>query len=134
MKAARVPSRIIYQIIALLVLFAISVKVIKSFASDNIDVMCRTKAKEVATQTYRTCVTENKTVQLDKLKKDFQSRMKNLKDEYEKEVQRIGGKVAKNKSAKNSNSLNEAPTETNSDLIPAQTEEILSAPSNTESL
>jgi hypothetical protein len=136
MKAARVPSKIIYQVIALLILFALSVKAIRTFASDNIDVMCRSKAKEIATQTYRTCVTENKTVQLDKLKKDFQSRMKNLKEEYEREVQRVGGKVAKNRTAKPSATpVSETPkADSNTDLMPSATEEVLSSPTNTDSL
>jgi Skp family chaperone for outer membrane proteins len=105
MKTEKISTKLLYQILALLVLFALSVKVIQSFAqSNNFDVMCRAKAKEVANQNYRNCMFENRTTELEKLKKDFQAKMKKLKDDYEKEVARIGGKISKPKKSKQASS------------------------------
>jgi hypothetical protein len=101
MKTEKLITKIIYQIMALLVLFALSIKALQSFAqSNNFDVMCRAKAKELANQSYKNCMYENRTTELEKLKKDFQAKMKKLKEDYEKEVARIGGKVSKNKNSK----------------------------------
>ena len=55
---------------------------------------CRVKAKETAAETYRSCITENRTAQIEQLKKDYQQKLKSMKDEYDREIQRIGGKKA----------------------------------------
>lgn len=62
----------------------------KAFAqAPSFEVMCRQKAKEIAAETYRGCVTENKKTQIEQLRNDYQSRLKALKDEYETEIQRL---------------------------------------------
>ncbi|GIL17423.1 MAG: hypothetical protein BroJett040_11740 [Oligoflexia bacterium] len=57
------------------------------------EVTCRMKAKEIAAETYRTCVTDNKTAEIERIKADYQERLKALKVDYEKEIQRLGGKI-----------------------------------------
>lgn len=68
-----------------------------SFASSHAsyELSCRAKAKEVAADTYRTCVTENKSAEIDRLKRDYKERLRNLKDDYEVEVAKLGLKKSK---------------------------------------
>jgi Skp family chaperone for outer membrane proteins len=61
-------------------------------AAQSYELACRAKAKEIAAETYRGCVTENKTAEIERLRRDYQSKLKNLKDEYEAEVVRLGAK------------------------------------------
>ncbi len=55
------------------------------------ELQCRQKAKEVAAETYRGCVTENRKVQIEQLKNDYQQKLKSLKDEYEGEIKKMSG-------------------------------------------
>jgi len=68
-----------------------------SFANtqSSYELTCRAKAKEIAAETYRTCVTENKSAEIERLKRDYQERLRNLKDEYEVEVSKLGLKKSK---------------------------------------
>ena len=50
---------------------------------------CRIKAKQLATESYRSCVKENKTAQIETLKKDYEGRLKKLKQQYEQEIQNL---------------------------------------------
>lgn len=61
-------------------------------AKPEYEVVCRSKAKDAATEIYKTCVTENKNSQIDSLKKEYQDKLKAMKDDYEKELSRIAGK------------------------------------------
>jgi len=66
---------------------------------------CRIKAKEVATKTYTNCVGEYKSTQLEKIKRDYQTQLKTLKDKYESELLKLGGQ----------------PKALSNDILPAQT-------------
>lgn len=63
-----------------------------SFAQNDYEVSCRGKAKELATETYRSCMTEQRAAQVEQIKKDYQEKLNNLKDQYEKEIEKLGGK------------------------------------------
>ena len=66
----------------------------------EIETSCRVKAKEIAADTYRSCVTENKTAQIEKIKADYQEKIKALKADYEAKIQILGGKVPAKKDSK----------------------------------
>ena len=70
------------------------------------EMSCRAKAKEVAAEAYRGCVTDYKSAELDRLKKSYQDRLKALKDNYEREIEQLGGKSKSGKSARLSGSRN----------------------------
>ena len=57
------------------------------------ELSCRAKAKEVAAESYRGCVTDYKTAEIDHLRKDYQNKLKALKGDYEKEIEKLGGKT-----------------------------------------
>lgn len=58
----------------------------------EIEVSCRVKAKEIAAETYRTCVVEKKSSQIELIKKDYLAKIKALKSHYESELKKISGK------------------------------------------
>lgn len=58
------------------------------------ELVCRVKAKEVAAEAYRGCVTEARTNQIDQLKKDYQEKLRTMKDEYERELKRLSSGAA----------------------------------------
>lgn len=77
----------------------------------EIENSCRAKAKEVAADTYRSCVTENKTAQIEKIKADYQEKIKALKADYEAKIQMLGGKVTAKKDSKAAQTINKTDSE-----------------------
>lgn len=68
-------------------------------ATEEFDVMCRIKAKEIAAEAYQGCVTEAKAQQVDQLKKDYQDKLRKMKEEYESELKRLGNNKSNQSSA-----------------------------------
>ena len=64
---------------------------------NSIEVTCRAKAKEVAAEKYRNCVNEGRNAEIDRLKKDYQERLRSLKEDYEKEIDKMGVKKSSKK-------------------------------------
>lgn len=58
----------------------------------NSENSCRAKAKEIAAQTYSTCITESRTAQMDQIRKEYQQQLSDLKARYDKELQKMGSK------------------------------------------
>ena len=71
----------------------------RSDAGDSADLMCRLKAKEVAAEAYRGCLSEARTQQVDQLKKEYQDRLRQMKEEYERELKKVGGASTTKKSS-----------------------------------
>ncbi|MEZ0392201.1 MAG: hypothetical protein ACAH59_08305 [Pseudobdellovibrionaceae bacterium] len=63
--------------------------------STEIEASCRIKAKEVAVETYRTCVTDEKNAQIEQIKKEYAEKLQNLKSHYEQELKKMNGTKAK---------------------------------------
>jgi hypothetical protein len=62
------------------------------------ELACRMKAKEIAAETYRGCVTENRKAQIDQVKSEYQAKLKALKDEYDQELKKAAGRSSTNNS------------------------------------
>lgn len=75
------------------------------------ELSCRAKAKEIAAETYRGCMSENRRAQLDQIKADYQARLKAVKDEYAQELKKLS-------SGGSSVSPKAAPKTVESDIIP----------------
>lgn len=60
------------------------------------EVTCRMKAKEIAAETYRGCITENKTAQIEMIRREYQDKLKGLKDQYDSEIKKLGVRKADN--------------------------------------
>jgi len=68
--------------------------------SPAFEALCRVKAKESANSAFRSCMNENKSAEIENIRKEYQQRLSAIKEEYEKELGRISGKtVRKNESA-----------------------------------
>ena len=64
-------------------------------SSKEIENSCRIKAKEIAAEAYRGCVSEQKNSQIDQIKKEYQAKLNILKNHYEAELKKMGsGKTA----------------------------------------
>ncbi len=60
--------------------------------SNEIEASCRIKAKEVAAETYRGCVTDQKNTQIEQIKKEYAAKLQSLKAHYEKELKKMSSK------------------------------------------
>lgn len=55
------------------------------------ELTCRAQAKEMAVQTYSSCITEARTTQVDEIRKSYQKELADLKAKYDKELKKMGG-------------------------------------------
>lgn len=60
--------------------------------SSSAEVTCRAQAKEIATQTYSSCMTEARNGQIDEIRREYQQQLEELKAKYDKELKKVGGK------------------------------------------
>ncbi|MCE3011203.1 MAG: hypothetical protein LW875_11395 [Proteobacteria bacterium] len=63
--------------------------------TQEFEAVCRIKAKEVAADTYRSCVTENRNAEIERLRKEYQDQLKALKSKYENEIKSLSSQVKK---------------------------------------
>jgi hypothetical protein len=77
----------IIHIIGLILVFKV-----KAFGQTSYELQCKSQAKEVALQTYQTCVTENRQQQIDSLRKEYQAKLNELKEHYNRELKKAAGK------------------------------------------
>lgn len=60
--------------------------------NSSFELTCRAKAKELAAETYRNCVTENRNAEIEKIRKDYHERLRSLKQDYEKDIDHLNDK------------------------------------------
>lgn len=74
-----------------------------AFTQTSAEVTCRAQAKEIAMQTYSSCVTDARNKQVDEIRKNYQKELSDLKSKYDKELKKMGsGTAAAGKKSKNS--------------------------------
>ncbi|WII71565.1 hypothetical protein QJS83_13935 [Bdellovibrio sp. 22V] len=71
-----------------------------AFTQTSAELTCRAQAKEIALQTYSSCVTEARNNQVEEIRKNYQKELSDLKAKYDKELKKMGGGGAK-KAVKN---------------------------------
>jgi|GEM_PF-2537481 len=64
-------------------------------SSAEIENSCRAKSKEVALETYRGCVTDTKTAQIEQVRRQYKVKLLALKAYYENELKKMNGSAAK---------------------------------------
>ena len=64
------------------------------FAEASFEVMCRGKAKEIAAETYKGCMTEYRQTQLEQIRKEYKEELSQLKNQYDKKLKKLTGKSA----------------------------------------
>lgn len=72
--------------------FALTFFAISTQAQSSYELTCRAKAKEIATQTYSSCITESRNAQVDRIRKEYQKQLADLKAKYDKELKSMSGK------------------------------------------
>lgn len=75
------------------------------FAQASYEVMCRNKAKEIAAETYKGCMTEQRQVQIEQIRKEYKEKLASLKSHYDKELKKMSSGTAATTNAANSNSV-----------------------------
>ncbi len=78
----------------ILLVFVSLTKISKAQNSSAYELTCRAQAKEIAAESYRGCITENKKMHIDQLRSEYQQKLKSLKDEYDNEINKLTGKSA----------------------------------------
>ncbi len=68
---------------------------------------CRMEAKEIALKSYQSCVSTKKAEQLNLLRKEYQARMNDLKNEYDQKIKTLVAKPESNTKIKPKNSITE---------------------------
>ncbi len=68
-----------------------------SFAQTSFELSCRSKAKEIAIQTYSSCVTEAKQERVSKIRTSYQKDLANIKSKYDKELKQLNGPATQSK-------------------------------------
>lgn len=74
--------------VCILIMLAYSSRLFAQTGSP-MDQACRAQAKEVALQTYNSCMTEVRQKRLDNLKNEYESKIQDLKSQYERELQKL---------------------------------------------
>lgn len=106
-----------------------------SAKTNSTEMMCRNKAKEVAAETYKNCVTEVKQSQVQNIRKEYEQKLNALKKHYDEELKKIakGSQTPSKQAPKNTNPY-EAP-EASSDeahMTDSSTIEIVEIPPEQE--
>lgn len=90
----------IFNISIRTVILALSINVfagLTAFAQSSYELTCRNKAKEIAAETYKNCVTEQRQSQIEQIRKDYKEKMAELKNHYDNELKKISNGQSANK-------------------------------------
>lgn len=84
-----------------------------AFAQTSYELSCRNKAKEIAAETYKNCVTEQRQSQIEQIRKDYKEKLADLKKHYDNELKNMGGAMSSSANKPNLSSNKEtAPQKT----------------------
>lgn len=76
-----------------------------AFAQSSYELSCRNKAKEIAAETYKNCVTEQRQSQIEQIRKDYKEKMAELKNHYDSELKKMSSGSAGTNSTSNKATL-----------------------------
>lgn len=62
-----------------------------AFTQTSAELTCRAQAKEIAMQTYSSCITEARNNQVEEIRKNYQKELSDLKSKYDKELKKMNG-------------------------------------------
>ncbi len=74
---------------SILILLGLSLVVATSNAQSSFELTCRNQAKEIAAETYKNCVTENRKAQVEDIRSEYQQKLSDLKSHYDGELKKI---------------------------------------------
>ena len=61
-----------------------------AIAQASLELSCRVKAKELAAETYKGCMTEGRQSQIEQIRNDYKEKLSELKNHYDKELKKLG--------------------------------------------
>ncbi|OFZ29669.1 MAG: hypothetical protein A2622_10615 [Bdellovibrionales bacterium RIFCSPHIGHO2_01_FULL_40_29] len=64
-----------------------------SSAQQSLELSCRVKAKEIAAETYKGCITEGRQTQIEQIRKDYKEKLSDLKNHYDKQLKELAPSV-----------------------------------------
>jgi hypothetical protein len=64
--------------------------------SNEIEFMCKTKAKELAAATYKDCISESKQAEIQRIRSEYQAQISDLKSKYNSQLEKLSGSGSKN--------------------------------------
>lgn len=81
-----------------------------AFTQTSAELTCRAKAKELAMETYSSCITEARNNKVDEIRKNYQKELIELKTKYDRELKKMGASKGPAKSeAPSAKNLPQAP-------------------------
>nr|WP_295900516.1 hypothetical protein [uncultured Bdellovibrio sp.] len=66
-----------------------------AFTQTSAELTCRAQAKEMAMQTYSSCITEARNNQVEEIRKNYQKELSDLKAKYDKELKKMNTGASK---------------------------------------
>ena len=60
-----------------------------ALAQNSSEMSCRSKAKELAAETYKGCMTEMRQTQVEQIRKDYKEKLSDLKNHYDNELKKL---------------------------------------------
>ncbi|NUN06681.1 MAG: hypothetical protein HUU57_13080 [Bdellovibrio sp.] len=71
-----------------------------AFTQTSAELTCRAQAKEIAMQTYSSCITQARNSHVEEVRKNYQKELADLKSKYDKELKKLSGSKAQAPAAK----------------------------------
>mgnify|MGYP000874321108 CR=1 FL=1 len=79
---------------SILLALSLSAFVLSAHAESSFELLCRNQAKEIAAETYKNCVTEQRQGQVEQIRKEYQQKLADLKSHYDGELKKVSsGKI-----------------------------------------
>lgn len=86
----------ILKTLTMTILFFLSLKSLGQ-SSTSYEVTCRSKAKEIAALSYKNCMTDARSAEMEQLKNSYNQDLKALKTRYEAKISRLSGETKSQK-------------------------------------
>ncbi len=85
---------------SILLALSLSAFVLSAHAESSFELLCRNQAKEIAAETYKNCVTEQRQSQVEQIRKEYQQKLADLKSHYDGELKKVSSGKIRNSGAK----------------------------------
>ncbi|MGZ3769607.1 MAG: hypothetical protein ACXVCP_18525 [Bdellovibrio sp.] len=102
-----------------------------TFAQSSTELSCRAQAKELAMQTYSSCMTQARNHQVEDIRKNYQKELSALKNKYDHKIKQIGGSKLDKTAAKDLKGL-PPKIKTETLQLPVANKEVQDKPVNQE--
>lgn len=103
-----------------------------SYGQAAIELTCKAKAKEIALQTYDTCVTEKKQAQIEQIRMEYQDKLNELKKQYDNELKKMGSAISTSTQTSNANNSGKSTKASKSSKLAGKIAKTLPAKANSK--